>query len=337
MKKLVAFIVFAALVGSLISWFRSPAEQPGPADPNTTTARQPADPPGETEAEAETVNEQTDPDTSESQPSSPDDPRAEPGTSSPDNPEPEETSDRPTQPAPDLGELLAEGRKLSGSGKPVEARRKLTRVYRQSDGDIRRRAKELLNDINQRLVFDADTMAGGTIHEVQSGETLADIAGQYGVNWRMIATINGIEEPGSLQVGQKLKVLTKQPGIVVDKSDYRLTLYLGDAYIKEYEVGLGKSGKTPTGTFTIATMLKEPTWYRPDGGVVKYGEEGHLLGTRWMGFQDKPHASGYGIHGTNDPSSIGTQCSSGCIRMRNDEVEELFTFVTKGTKVIIKE
>ncbi|MEF8787559.1 MAG: L,D-transpeptidase, partial [Planctomycetota bacterium] len=71
--------------------------------------------------------------------------------------------------------------------------------------------------------------------------------------------------------------------------------------------------------------------------VVEYGEEGHLLGVRWMGFKDKPEASGYGIHGTNDPSSIGTQCSNGCIRMRNEAVKELFTFVTKGTRVTIKE
>ncbi len=358
MKKLIAFILFAALVGSLISWFRSPAQQQRPGNSNTTTARQPTDPPAETEADAQTVDEGTNPEPSESRPSpseevsngpathSQTDPETEPTPTTPrttwpegatTDPAPEGASDSPPASTPELEDLLAQGRELSGSGKLVEARRKLTRVYRKGEGDVERRARKLLDEINQQLVFDADKMTGGTIHEVKPGETLANIADRYGVNWRMIATINGIEDPGHLRVGQKLKVLTEQPRIVVDKSDFRLTLYIGDAYIKEYKVGLGKSGKTPTGTFTIATMLKKPTWYRPDGGVVEYGEEGHLLGDRWMGFKDKPHASGYGIHGTNDPSSIGTECSNGCIRMRNDDVRELFSFVTKGTRVTIQE
>ncbi len=54
-----------------------------------------------------------------------------------------------------------------------------------------------------------------------------------------------------------------------------------------------------------------------------------------MGFED-PHAD-YGIHGTTQPETVGTQSSAGCVRMRNEEVEELFTFLPRGTRVVIEE
>jgi hypothetical protein len=221
-------------------------------------------------------------------------------------------------------------------GKRSDARRLLTRVYREGPPAKRQTARKVLRRINRELVFNPRCIEGTTIHVVKPGQTLSTIAGKYDVNWRMLQLLNGIS--GHLiRVNQKLKVLTGKREILVDKSNFRLALFVGDAFIKEYQVGIGKGDRTPTGTFEVDKMLIKPDWYPPEGGVIEYGEEGHLIGERWIGLANQPGASGIGIHGTNEPDSVGTRCSNGCIRMRNKDVKELYAFTTPGTRVRIVE
>jgi lipoprotein-anchoring transpeptidase ErfK/SrfK len=91
-------------------------------------------------------------------------------------------------------------------------------------------------------------------------------------------------------------------------------------------VGAPKS-PSPVGSFKIVQRLAEPTWYSK-GKIVPPGKA-CPIGTRWLGLSVK----GYGIHGTNNPSSIGHNASHGCIRMRNRDVEELFGMVSVGDDV----
>lgn len=232
---------------------------------------------------------------------------------------------------------LSRGIALARGGKELQARDVLTELYLKGSGEVRQRARKALQVINKDLVFNPRVRAGATIHTVQGGETLGKIGRQHGVNWRMIQRINGISRPGLIRVGQKLKILTGPRRILVDKSDFRLALLIDGDFIKEYPVGLGKNNETPTGAFEVDQMLIEPDWYPPWGGVIKYGEKGHLIGDRWIGLADQPGVSGYGIHGTSDPDSIGTMCSNGCIRMHNEDVKELYAFVNSGTTVEIVE
>ena len=60
-----------------------------------------------------------------------------------------------------------------------------------------------------------------------------------------------------------------------------------------------------------------------------------MLGTRWLGFAEKGEYQSYGIHGTNDPNSIGRNVSNGCVRMLNKDVEEIFSMLQIGDKVQI--
>ena len=76
-------------------------------------------------------------------------------------------------------------------------------------------------------------------------------------------------------------------------------------------------------------------WYSPEG-VFPFGHPKNVLGTRWIGFEEKEGLYGYGIHGTAEPESIGKAESNGCIRLRNEDVEELFDFVETKTKVVIQ-
>ncbi|RYM05656.1 L,D-transpeptidase [Sporolactobacillus sp. THM7-7] len=105
--------------------------------------------------------------------------------------------------------------------------------------------------------------------------------------------------------------------IDVNLTTLTLTLYEDHVFIKAYPIAAGKMlTPTPTGTYTIINKQENP---------------GGPYGALWMGLS-KPH---YGIHGTNDPSSIGKRVSRGCIRMYNHDVLELSGQVSIGTNVRI--
>jgi lipoprotein-anchoring transpeptidase ErfK/SrfK len=140
----------------------------------------------------------------------------------------------------------------------------------------------------------------------------------------------------NIRVGERLKILKGNVTVLVDKSDYTLTLLLDGHFIKQYPVGTGKSGKTPVGVFVVDNKLINPVWYSPDG-IYPFGDPENVLGTRWIGFEDKEGLYGYGIHGTTDPDSIGKEMSNGCIRLTNEDVEELFNYVKAKTKVVVQE
>lgn len=121
---------------------------------------------------------------------------------------------------------------------------------------------------------------------------------------------------------------TSPKRIVVSLADRKLALFEGGRLVKSYDVAVGKaSTPSPRGEFVIARRIANPTWYGPHK-VVGPGKA-NPVGTRWIGLNVK----GYGIHGTNVPSSIGKAASHGCIRMRNADVEELFQLVEPGVAV----
>jgi lipoprotein-anchoring transpeptidase ErfK/SrfK len=109
--------------------------------------------------------------------------------------------------------------------------------------------------------------------------------------------------------------------------------------IKRYVVGLGVNGKTPIGTFRTVVHQTNPDWTPPGGGIIKFGDPRNVLGTRWMSIQDpaRSEIQGFGIHGTPLRDSIGADTSNGCVRMLNEEVEELFMLIPRGTEVVISE
>jgi lipoprotein-anchoring transpeptidase ErfK/SrfK len=139
-----------------------------------------------------------------------------------------------------------------------------------------------------------------------------------------------------LGLKKRLKIPKGSVTIIIEKHAFMLTLLWDGMYVRQYPVGIGRYNKTPEGTFEIATMREKPVWYAPDGKVYAFGHPKNVLGTRWMGLKETPEFSGYGIHGTTQPDSVGKAMSNGCIRMRNKDVEELFSLVRIGTKVIIR-
>lgn len=118
--------------------------------------------------------------------------------------------------------------------------------------------------------------------------------------------------------------------LVVDRQALTLTLWDGCEQVRTYPVGLGtKETPTPVGDFYLTSLLQPPS---PDSvyGSYAYGLSGYsevIRNWRWGGL--------VGLHGTNDPSSVGQLTSHGCIRMRNKHIEELVSILPLGTPIVI--
>ena len=116
--------------------------------------------------------------------------------------------------------------------------------------------------------------------------------------------------------------------LIVSFPARRIVLVEDGRVVKTYPVAIGQpTTPSPRGTFHIASHVVNPT-YTHAGKIAKPGP-GNPVGTRWMSLGFK----GYGIHGTNQPESIGHAASHGCIRLRNRDAEELFELVRVGDEV----
>jgi lipoprotein-anchoring transpeptidase ErfK/SrfK len=119
--------------------------------------------------------------------------------------------------------------------------------------------------------------------------------------------------------------------VLVSIPDRKLAVVEQGRVIHSFSVAVGAANSpSPTGEFRIVSRLKDPTYYHP--GVVMPAGPDNPIGPRWVGLDRK----GFGIHGTNEPRSIGKAASHGCIRLRNRDVEEFFRMVSVGDLVRIR-
>jgi lipoprotein-anchoring transpeptidase ErfK/SrfK len=141
---------------------------------------------------------------------------------------------------------------------------------------------------------------------------------------RQVVAFNSAEAPGT---------------IVIDTGNTALYYVLGQGKAIRYGVGVGREGFTWSGVQTISRKAEWPDWHPPAAMIARQpylprfmaGGPGNPLGARamYLGTSD------YRIHGTNDPSTIGKFVSSGCIRLTNEDVSDLFSRVNVGTKVVV--
>lgn len=120
--------------------------------------------------------------------------------------------------------------------------------------------------------------------------------------------------------------------IQINLPSFSLILIKNGEVLKEYRIAVGKPATpTPLGNYLVINKVINPTWYPPWGGSSVPSGPSNPLGYRWIGFRK----DGYGIHGTNNPSSISKAISHGCIRMYNKDVEELFKLIPTSIPVKI--
>ena len=141
---------------------------------------------------------------------------------------------------------------------------------------------------------------------------------------RTMVTLNTREAPGT---------------VIIDTGNTVLYYVLGQGRAIRYGVGVGREGFTWSGVQTISNKAEWPDWHPPAQMIARQpylprfmaGGPGNPLGARAMYLG----ASEYRIHGTNDPATIGKFVSSGCIRLTNEDVIDLFNRVSVGTKVVV--
>jgi lipoprotein-anchoring transpeptidase ErfK/SrfK len=141
---------------------------------------------------------------------------------------------------------------------------------------------------------------------------------------RVVVALNTGEAPGT---------------IIIDTGNTVLYYVLGQGRAIRYGIGVGRDGFTWSGVQTISHKAEWPDWHPPAQMIARQpylprfmaGGPGNPLGARAMYLG----SSQYRIHGTNDPTTIGKFISSGCIRLTNEDVTDLFNRVDVGTRVVV--
>lgn len=124
------------------------------------------------------------------------------------------------------------------------------------------------------------------------------------------------------------------PYLIVNKKTNMLA-YIDEGKVQMiYRVGTGKTADlTPEGEFTITVKAVNPYYRRKN---IPGGAKENPLGTRWIGFDaDGTNGRIYGIHGNNNPDTVGQYVSQGCVRMYDEEIQALFKKIPIGTKILI--
>jgi lipoprotein-anchoring transpeptidase ErfK/SrfK len=253
-------------------------------------------------------------------------------------------STAPVEPSPpsQAEKLFAEGESAMKSNDFLKARTVLSQAVQLGlDDQQEHLARKLLNQASDEWLFSKKIFEGDTLcqrYKVQSGDRLVKIGKNYHVPYQLLMKINGITDPTKLHAGELIKVVKGPFHVMVERSQFRLSLYLGEILVRTYPVGLGKPGRqTPTGLWLVKEGKKQvnPGWPDRETGRYYYPDDPeNPLGERWIGLEGLEGAAkgreGFGIHGTIKPDEIGKAASRGCIRLYNGDAEELYDLLQEG-------
>ncbi len=253
------------------------------------------------------------------------------------------------------GGAIGRGMRLIEQGRVVEGRAVLSDLLvdggaRLTFGDAQV-IRETLTGVNRLLVFSTKVAADDPLAEaytVASGDLLIRVAPRYNLTYQFIETINGIDAR-RIRVGQRIKVVRGPFHAVVDKSDYRMDMYLPGpggsgarpVYICSFLVGLGEDDSTPLGAWVVRRggKMSNPNWTNPrNGKYYAANDPMNPVGEHWIGLSgidDQTRGlTGYGIHGTIEPESVGRSASMGCVRMHTDDVDLVYQMLVEGQSTV---
>ena len=222
------------------------------------------------------------------------------------------------------------------------AARALARKVIAADGVVKfdaiwERAVAVISQANTAL-FNSDAPSPEkAAYVVQEGDSLVRIAYRQETTVGALQRLNRLDPTDPMIfAGNILYVYECDWWISVIKSEFRLLLMDGDELFKSYPACIGRQNRTPAGVFEISNKVLHPPWKD-----IPYGHPENVLGTHWLGLKPIEGTDlrliGYGIHGTWEPETIGTAASQGCIRLRNEDITELFDLIPAGIRVVIKD
>ncbi|MCA9244621.1 MAG: L,D-transpeptidase family protein [Phycisphaerales bacterium] len=266
------------------------------------------------------------------------------------NPEAEKPPAPPQKEAP-LGnegasqDALRAATQLMQSGRLIDARAEVNRVFQSARSPAARAdARRMLQKLGEETIFsrsfrDADPLV--EIYTIQSGDNLVNIGKQFDVPYEIIESINGIT-PTRIRPGQKIKVPRGPFHARISLSEFRMDVYLNDTFVRSYAVGIGRDNGTPSGKWVVRTRLRNPTYYPPASSdlkeVIRPEDPRNPLGGYWIALEgvegDTIGQEGFGIHGTNQPETVGKSASLGCIRMLADDIRDVYGMLAANQSTV---
>ncbi len=268
---------------------------------------------------------------------------ADSGTSSRPNRESESAGDTILKPGgqdrPPPTNAIEETARQYETGDRIDARHKLNAMLSVAKtageaAEIRKHLERIAEEmIFSRLRTPNDPLID--VHTVESRETLIEIASRYDIPHQAILLLNPGLDPKRLRPGMDIKIPRGPFHLKIEKSAYRLDVYLQNLYVRSFRVGIGGEQDTPVGVWKIVDRQVDPTYYPPaiakDKRVIPGKDPRNPLGTHYLKLKgiegDAVGRTGFAIHGTNEPESIGQAASLGCIRMLNEDVSYLYKLV----------
>jgi lipoprotein-anchoring transpeptidase ErfK/SrfK len=187
----------------------------------------------------------------------------------------------------------------------------------------------LLDQVAGTVVYSREHLLEAP-YEVQPGDTLERIGQIYNVPGELLAKINGLRDPSQLQPGQKLKVVRGPFEGIVDLSRYELTLLVGGRYAGRFPVGVGSDHRLAEGTFFVREKKLNPAYSSPDR-IVAGGDPSNPLGMRMLDLGNQ-----VGIHGTDNPRSIGTAGGRGSISLGQRDIDDVYDILSVGSRITVR-
>lgn len=268
---------------------------------------------------------------------------------------------------PEVARLIEQANKAMGQNKLIEARTALLTAIKNDRVKESERVglRSWISELNETIIFSPTIVAGDPFTEaykVVSGDVLERITRGKGlaVDWRLIARVNRMKDPSKLRLGQNLKLVKGPFHAVVHKADFRVDIYAGTplapgstgspradgseegwTYIRSVRAGLGSEGGTPLGTFIVKknSKLVDPPWVNPKTGEkFAAADPKNPIGEHWLGIVGVDDASkaktGFGLHGTIEPDSIGKERSMGCVRMLPDDIAVVWELLAEEVSTV---
>ena len=253
----------------------------------------------------------------------------------------------------DAATLYNRGDQMIADGDLVGGRSVLSRLLFATDQQLSDRdanvIRNRLNDVNQQLFWTNRIIPDDPITGPYEVDTLLGPIGvKHRVPYPLLELINNVQAR-NLQLGKTIKVVKGPIHARVVKHLYVMDTYALDpqgqpVYICSFPVGLGKN--TPNGNWEViaGSKVTNPSWKDElNGDYFASDDPNNPIGEFWIAIegldQANRHAQGFGIHGTNEPDSIGKSESRGCIRLRDDDIALVFKMLTdhsQGSKVLIE-
>lgn len=234
-----------------------------------------------------------------------------------------------TQPAPldaDYALAMQQIEVLLAQGRLGEAHLELSKWYSRREGlnlGVRQEMIDLLDRLTGTVVYSREHLLQPA-HTVMEGETPEQIAAKYHVPWELLAKINGKQDPTTVRPGDQLKVMTGPFNAEVDTQSFELVVFLPDGrYAGRFMIGVGKELPTQPGDYQVTMKMENPPYAKIAGG-----DPTNPLGRLLLQVGDS-----MGIHGTNDPSSLGKPCEKGCISLSDKDIDDVYDILAQGSTV----